>query len=102
MEGAGLLGMLLGQVGSLLLALARMLGGPALYLWLQARALWRWGGAWRLAALPPVALMGAAVIYPVRIAGEGSNLAPMVVILALPASLLWLVIAGAIRGRAIR
>lgn len=102
MEGAGVIGSLFGPFLSMVLALALMLGGPVLYLILQVRALWRWSGAWRVAALPPVALMGAAVVYTGRLMGEGSNLAPMLVLAAIPVALLWLVVMGAIRGRALR
>jgi hypothetical protein len=101
-EGAGVIGSLFGPFISMLLALGLMLGGPVLYLVLQVRALWRWSGAWRLAALPPVALMGAAVVYTARLMSEGSNLAPMLVIAAFPVALLWLVLAGAVRSRARR
>lgn len=102
MDGAGVIGSLLGSVASMVLALGLMLGGPVLYLVLQVRALWRWSGAWRLAALPPVVLMGTATIYTSRLMAEGSNLAPMLVIFAIPVALLWLVLAGAMRSRALR
>jgi hypothetical protein len=101
-DGAGVVGSQLGPFLSMVLAVGLMLGGPVLYLVLQVRALWRWSGAWRLAALPPLALMGAAVVYTARLMGEGSNLAPMLVIFAFPVALLWLVLAGAVRGRALR
>jgi hypothetical protein len=102
MDGAGVIGSLFGPFLSMVLAFGLMLGGPVLYLVLQIRALWRWSGAWRLAALPPVALMGAAVVYMAHLMREGSNLAPMIVIFAFPVALLWLVLAGAVRSRALR
>ena len=98
----GPLGAILGSVGSMLLALALMFGGPVLYVWLQARALWRWSGAWRLAALPPLLLMGGAAAYTARLLSEGSNLAPAIVIFMIPVALLWLVLAGWVRNRALR
>ncbi len=98
----GPLGALLGSVGTMILTLALMLGGPVLYVVLQARALWRWHGAWRLAALPPLFLMGAAVAYMARLLEEGSNLAPVVVIFLIPVALVWLMVAGALRKRGLR
>jgi hypothetical protein len=101
-DGAGVIGSLLGPAMSMLVGLAVMFGGPVLYVFLQARALWRWSGAWRVAALPPLVLMGAAVVYTARLLGEGSNLAPILVIFSIPVALLWLVVVGAIRSRAVR
>ena len=98
----GPLGALLGSVGTMILALALMLGGPVLYIVLQARALWRWHGAWRFAALPPLLLMVAALAYTMRLLEDGSTLAPIVVIFLIPVALLWLVVAGALRNRALR
>ena len=49
MDGAGVIGSLLGSVASMVLALGLMLGGPVLYLVLQVRALWRWDRAPRFA-----------------------------------------------------
>jgi hypothetical protein len=102
MEGAAPLGAVFGKVGSMLLALALMLGGPVLHVVLQFRALLRLRGAWRLAVLPPLLLMGAAVSYAALLLREGANLAPLIVIFLLPVALFWLVVMGAIRGRALR
>jgi hypothetical protein len=101
-DGAGVIGSLFGPFLSMVLGLGLILGGPVLYLVLQVRALWRWRGAWRLAALPPVVFIGAVVLYTARLLSEGSNLAPILVVFAIPVALLWLVLVGAIRGRAVR
>jgi hypothetical protein len=84
----------------MLLAIALVIGGPVLYVVLQFRALWRWRGTWRLAALLPLLLMGVAVSYTAWLLAEGSNLAPVLVIFLLPVAILWLVVMGAIRGPA--
>jgi hypothetical protein len=97
----GPLGAIPGSVARMILALALIFGGPVLHVHLQVRAIWRRSGAWRPAALPPRLLMGGAAACTARRLAEGSNLAPVIVIFMLPVALPWLVVAGAIRNRAL-
>lgn len=60
------------------------LGGAALWLFLNAVALRRFSGWWRTAAFVPAALMALATGVTVLAALDGSNLAPIWLILAIP------------------
>jgi hypothetical protein len=97
-EGFGLIE----SVITLAIGIPLIFGGPALYLLLQIRALLRWRGWWRLAAVPPLLLMAGATALMVEGFRQGSNLAPLGVVLGAPVALVWLWIAGAIRGQALR
>jgi hypothetical protein len=97
----GPLGAIPGSVARMILAVALIFGGQVLHVHLQVRALWRRSGAWRLAARPPSLLMGGAAACTARRLAAGSNLAPVIVIFMLPVALPWLVVAGAIRNRAL-
>ena len=72
-----------------------------LYLFLQVRLIRRGRGLWRgLALVPAVAVAGAAVIVVVGVL-DGSNLAPIWLVFAVPPATLWLVLlwlAGAFAG----
>jgi hypothetical protein len=85
-------------MADMLIGLVLTLGVPAAYLWFQARALFIWRGPWLLAALVPVVVMGAAVVIMMDAIDKGSNLAPIVVIFAAPPCLIWLAVAGWLRG----
>lgn len=71
------------------------------YLFLQIRLIRRGRGLWRgLALVPAVAVAGAIVIVAVGIA-DGSNLAPIWLVFAVPPATLWLLLlwlAGALSG----
>ena len=83
-------GHLVGGFGQILLGAVVTLGGPILYSVLQVRALWRWDGWWRIAALAPLLMMTAAVVIMVAGLRAGSNLAPLAVIFSAPVAIVWL------------
>jgi hypothetical protein len=62
----------------------------AAWLALQALALWKLRGAWRLAAWVPLAAMGLALAVAILGVLAGSDLAPIWVVFALPFCLLWI------------
>ena len=60
-------------------------------IWLQARALLRYRGGWRIAACVPLVALVAALAVAVLGVLAGSNLAPIWVVFALPLCFVWLV-----------
>jgi hypothetical protein len=72
-----------------------------LYLFLQVRLIRRGRGPWfALAVVPAVVVAGAAVIAAVGVL-DGSNLAPIWLVFAVPPATLWLLLlwlAGALSG----
>jgi len=78
-----------------LLGLPLFFGLPALYLWMQFRALraaWR-GGLLRIAAVSiPMLVMAFAVFVGVGGAMAGSGIAPVIIFVAIPPCLLWLAV----------
>lgn len=60
------------------------LGGAALWLVLNVAALMRFSGMWRTAALVPAAIMALAIGVTVLAVLDGSNLAPIWLIFAMP------------------
>ena len=77
----------------LLLGMLVMMSLPA-YLALQAVALFRW--PWRV-SLVPLLVTGAALASMVAGFAQGSNLAPIFLVLSAPFSLAWLGLAYLIR-----
>ena len=77
----------------LLLGMLVMMCFPV-YLEVQVLALMRW--PWRI-SLVPLLLMGAALVSTVAGFAQGSNLAPIFLILGAPVSLAWLGVAYLIR-----
>ena len=69
------------------------------YVVLQAVALWRWRGGWRVAAAIPGVPMAAVVLYTIVAFSAGSNLFPLVLIFSAPPALLYLVILMILRRR---
>lgn len=67
------------------------------YLWLQIRALRRWQGGWRVAALLPAIAMAAATLVGVVGGLQGSNIAPIWIIFTLPIALLVLIALGLVK-----
>lgn len=65
---------------------------------LQALALRKLRGPWRLAAWVPLAAMGLALAVAVVGVLAGSNLAPIWVVFALPLCLLWIATLWLLRG----
>jgi hypothetical protein len=84
-----------------LLGLAVMFGGPALYVWLQWRAIRvaRSPLGW-FAAIVPVLFMAAATTWTGVGLSRNQNLAPLIVIFSFPIAIVWLGIAEA--GRKVR
>lgn len=76
---------------------AAAMGG---WLILQATALWRMRGRWRVAAWIPLAAMLLAIAIAVLGGLAGSNLAPIWVVLALPVCLIWLATLWILRAAA--
>lgn len=70
----------------------------AAWLALQALALRKLRGLWRLAAWVPLAAMGLALAVAVLGVLAGSNLAPIWVVFALPLCLLWIATLWLLRG----
>ena len=70
----------------------------AAWLILQALALWKLRGKWRVAAWIPFA--GICVAFAVAVLGglAGSNIAPIWVVFTLPLALLWIMILWLLRG----
>lgn len=62
------------------------------YFVLQAVALWRWSGGWRLAATLPLLPMAGVLVYTVIAFSAGSNLFPLVLIFTAPLTLIYLVV----------
>jgi len=60
------------------------------YILLQAVALARFDGRWRLAAMAPLLVMGAAAIHAGIALSEGSSIWPIVVVTAAPFAVLYL------------
>lgn len=74
-------------------------GGPAIYLWLQVRALMDSRGPWLYAAMVPAAAMAVAVVMMVIAFAQGSNLAPLGVIFIAPLCIGWLLLLSSLRNR---
>jgi hypothetical protein len=74
-------------------------GGALLYPVLQVAAFWNWKGWWRLLAVPPFVVMVPIAIDMVNAFKLGSNLAPLVFLLAAPLATAWLFVFGFIRKR---
>jgi hypothetical protein len=74
-----------------LIGLVVMLGGPAVYGWLQLRAIRRAQGllGW-CAAMLPAALVAAATVWTAFGLATDQNLAPLVLVLSFPIAVLWL------------
>jgi hypothetical protein len=68
------------------------------YLWLQWRALTRFAGFWRLAALVPAIAMAAALAVAVIGVMADANLAPLWFFLTLPFACLYLVILSGLKA----
>lgn len=68
------------------------------YLWLQWRALARFAGFWRLAALVPAVVMAAALAVAIIGVMQDANLAPLWFFLALPFACLYLAILSGLRA----
>ena len=64
--------------------------------WMQARALRRYRGGWRIAAWVPVLTLGAAMAVAVLGSLAGSNIAPIWVVFALPPCFAWLLVLAAV------
>jgi hypothetical protein len=60
------------------------------YILLQAVALARFSGRWRFAAMAPLLLMGAAGVHAAFALSAGSNIWPILVVLAAPFAVLYL------------
>ena len=69
------------------------------YFVVQAIALWRWRGGWRIAAAIPVLPMAAILLYTIVAFRAGSNLFPLVLIFTSPPALIYLVILTILRRR---
>jgi hypothetical protein len=69
------------------------------YLVLQALALWRLRGGWRLAAAIPAVPMALVLAYTVVAFRAGSNLSPLVLIFTIPLALLYLLIVLLLRWK---
>lgn len=84
-----------------LMGLVVMLGGPALYGWLQWRAIRSASGlvGW-CAAIPPALLVAAAAVWTGFGLAAEQNLAPLVLVFSFPIAVLWLAALEA--GRRIR
>lgn len=65
---------------------------------MQALAIRRLRGGWRLAAWVPAAAMGAALAIAVLGAAAGSNIAPIWVVFALPLCFAWISLLWLARG----
>jgi len=79
-----------------LIGLAVMLGGPAVYGWLQWRAIRRARGlvGW-CAAMLPAALVAAASVWSAFGLTADQNLAPLVLVFSFPIAVVWLAIGEA-------
>ena len=73
------------------------LGGAVLWLLLNGAALMRFNGLWKTAALIPAALMALATGVTALAVLDGSNLAPIWLIFALPVCLAMIGLLWAIR-----
>jgi hypothetical protein len=60
------------------------------YVVLQWYAAWKWQGGWRIAALVPLAIMGALVVQATVAFMAESNLWPLLLILTAPFACLYL------------
>jgi hypothetical protein len=75
------------------------------YLVLQLIALWRWPGAWRLAAAIPAVPMAGVLVYTHMAYRAGSNLFPLVLLFTAPFALIYLIVLLGMRrarGRLVR
>ena len=86
-------------ISDIALGLGLIFGIPVAYLYLQTRALLSWRGWWRLAAIPPLLVMAPAIAQMVQAFRDGSNLAPIVVILIAPFAAGWLAVLAVVRAR---
>jgi hypothetical protein len=68
------------------------------YVILQLRMAWRYRGGWLIAALVPLAAMAPLLVYSGVAFSDGSNLWPLLLILAAPFAFAYLVIVGAARA----
>jgi hypothetical protein len=80
-----------------LLAEAMMLAVPG-YFMLQIVLLWRLRGSWRKAAAAPLLPMGVVIAYVVYALLDGSNIAPVVLVLTAPLALIYLAIIAWLSG----
>lgn len=74
-----------------------MCAPPALYVWLQWRALQRWRGGWRVMAWLPLPFAAFLVGSTVVGYAQHSNLWPLPVIFGLPLCLVFLGLAAGVR-----
>ena len=68
------------------------------YFVLQLRMAWRYRGGWLIAALVPLAAMVPLIVYSGVALSGGSNLWPLLLILAAPFAFAYLLIVGAARA----
>jgi hypothetical protein len=80
-----------------LVAEAMMLAVPGYFL-LQIVLLWRLRGSWRKAAAAPLLPMGVVIAYVVYAVLDGSNIAPVVLVLTAPPALIYLAIIAWLSG----
>ncbi|MBS1876685.1 MAG: hypothetical protein JSU00_25955 [Acidobacteria bacterium] len=98
-QGPG--GRLLAGAAGLIIMAAGGLMAPG-YFVLQVVCLWRWKGGWRKAAAAPIALMGPVVAYVLYASTiGGSNIAPIVILLAAPLGFMYLVVLWFLRRGAL-
>jgi hypothetical protein len=72
--------------------------GATMWIVLQVLALWQMRGWWRKAAWLSAAAMGLALAVATLGGLAGSNLAPIWVVLAMPACLVWIVLLWIVHG----
>jgi hypothetical protein len=75
-----------------------LLAGGSAWVVLQILALWLLPGWWRKAAWPPAIAMGCAIVIAALGVLDGSDLAPIWVVLALPVCLAWIATLWIVRG----
>jgi hypothetical protein len=75
-----------------------LLEAAAVWLILNAAALWLFQGGWRTAALVSAGAMGLAIAVAGLGVMAGSDLAPIWVVFALPVCLVWIVVLWLVRG----
>lgn len=71
---------------------------PTVWLVLQVAALWIMRGGWRIAAWIPAGAMALALAVAALGVMDGSNLAPIWVVIALPVVLAWIMVLWVVRG----
>jgi len=80
-----------------IIGLLVMLALPG-YFVLQLRMAWRYRGGWLIAALVPLAVIVPLIVYSGVALSDGSNLWPLLLILAAPFAFVYLVVVGTARA----